>query len=195
MARPRRSEATRETLLVLGVKLFATQGYHGTGLKQILDEAGVPKGSFYNYFSSKENFCAETVVHYSDFLQQQIVQAEGETPVAKLLAIHRDLLAELQQQDAPSGCLLGSLASEIGAAQGQLQTAIGEGFATWNAQYVTLVEQAQAQGLLRNDLSATDLAHIYINQWHGAIEQYLLDRDGARVMTSMEQVLTILMRA
>ena len=195
MARPRRSEATRETLLALGVKLFSTQGYHGTGLKQILDEAGVPKGSFYNYFASKENFCAETVGYYSAFLQQRFVQAEGDTPVAKLLDIHRGLLALLQQQDRPSGCLLGSLASETGAAQGQLQTDIGEGFTAWIARYVTLFEQAQAQGQLRTDLSAEDLAHIYINQWHGAIEQYLLDRDAARVMTSLEQVLTILMRA
>ena len=56
MARPRRSENTRQELLELGVRLLSENGYNGTGLKQILDEAGVPKGSFYNYFPSKEAY-------------------------------------------------------------------------------------------------------------------------------------------
>ena len=54
MARPRQNEHKREELLQKGMDLLSDHGYHGTGLKKILDTVAVPKGSFYNYFESKE---------------------------------------------------------------------------------------------------------------------------------------------
>ena len=47
------------------MKLLSEQGYHGTGLKEILDQVRVPKGSFYHYFASKEAFTAEIISDYS----------------------------------------------------------------------------------------------------------------------------------
>ncbi|MDB5769038.1 MAG: transcriptional regulator, TetR family, partial [Collimonas fungivorans] len=56
---------TRATLLETGLRLFAEQGYNGTGIKEIVDATGVPKGSFYNYFKSKEDFGAEVISFYA----------------------------------------------------------------------------------------------------------------------------------
>ena len=56
----------REKLLDRGVALLMEQGYHGTGLQELVKSVGVPKGSFYNYFESKEAFSAEVVAHYID---------------------------------------------------------------------------------------------------------------------------------
>jgi TetR/AcrR family transcriptional regulator, transcriptional repressor for nem operon len=57
------------------------QGYHGTGLKEILDAVRIPKGSFYNYFGSKESFAAEIIAHYIkpylEQLQGYLAQYEG----------------------------------------------------------------------------------------------------------------------
>ena len=50
--------------------MLIEQGYHGTGVKEVLDKVGIPKGSFYNYFESKEQFGAEVIQHYA----QQIVE-------------------------------------------------------------------------------------------------------------------------
>jgi TetR/AcrR family transcriptional repressor of nem operon len=64
-------QTTRENLLAQGVTLLMQQGYQGTGLKEILDAAQIPKGSFYNYFGSKENFGAEVIQHYiNPFIHQ-----------------------------------------------------------------------------------------------------------------------------
>jgi len=59
-----KKQINRENLLNQGVTLLMEQGYHGTGLKEILDAVQIPKGSFYNYFGSKENFGAEVIQHY-----------------------------------------------------------------------------------------------------------------------------------
>jgi len=46
----------RSTIITAGADLMLRKGYHGTGIQEIVDGAGVPKGSFYNYFKSKEDF-------------------------------------------------------------------------------------------------------------------------------------------
>ena len=72
MSRPRRSEHTREALIDAGIEQLSVHGYHGTGIKQILDDVKVPKGSFYNFFASKEAFVAEVIGHYSQKLLAQL---------------------------------------------------------------------------------------------------------------------------
>ncbi len=47
-----------------GVHMLMKQGCHGTGMQDILDSVQVPKGSFYNYFASKEEFADEAITHY-----------------------------------------------------------------------------------------------------------------------------------
>ncbi|NET33869.1 MAG: TetR/AcrR family transcriptional regulator, partial [Cyanothece sp. SIO1E1] len=68
MARPKRNENIREKLLEQGLQLFISQGYHGTGIKEVVDQVRVPKGSFYNYFESKDHFGAEVIRHYSKWV-------------------------------------------------------------------------------------------------------------------------------
>ncbi|MGZ8158621.1 MAG: TetR/AcrR family transcriptional regulator, partial [Methylobacter sp.] len=71
MLEPTKKQINRENLLNQGVALLMEQGYHGTGLKEILDAVQIPKGSFYNYFGSKENFGAEVIQHYIEpFIMQ-----------------------------------------------------------------------------------------------------------------------------
>ena len=72
MSRPRRSEHTREALIQAGIEHLSRFGYHGTGIKQILDDVNVPKGSFYNFFASKETFVAELIQAYSQDLLLQL---------------------------------------------------------------------------------------------------------------------------
>lgn len=49
-----RRGGARECLLDAAARLFYQQGYHQTGINQIIEEAGVAKASFYNHFSSKQ---------------------------------------------------------------------------------------------------------------------------------------------
>ena len=55
---------TKEHLLTTGYKLIAQKGFTAVGIKQILDTAGVPKGSFYHYFASKEAFGEAIISNY-----------------------------------------------------------------------------------------------------------------------------------
>ncbi len=120
MSRPRRSEHVRESLIQAGIEQLSTHGYHGTGIKQILDQVGVPKGSFYNFFGSKEAFVAEIIEHYSHGYLGQVkeyVAGAGKdiSPVNQLTFIYRYSLDQYKQADFKQSCLIGSMAAEISA--------------------------------------------------------------------------------
>ena len=68
---------TRTQLLQAGMTLFLTQGFHGTGIKAILDVVGVPKGSFYNYFESKNAFGVATIEYYADCVAERLTRSKA----------------------------------------------------------------------------------------------------------------------
>jgi len=49
-----RGDSTEDKLLKAAINLFHEFGYNGTSVQDIVSVARVPKGSFYNYFKSKE---------------------------------------------------------------------------------------------------------------------------------------------
>ena len=57
MVKANKSSATKEALLQEGMQQLALNGYHGTGIKKVLDVVNVPKGSFYHYFDSFVKTC------------------------------------------------------------------------------------------------------------------------------------------
>ena len=59
-----RSPTTRDHLLQVGLRRIRSMGYASTGVKEILDDADVPKGSFYHHFASKEAFAKEVLELY-----------------------------------------------------------------------------------------------------------------------------------
>lgn len=116
MARQKRSADTREALITTGIELLSINGYHGTGIKQILDLVNVPKGSFYNYFGSKEAFVAELLTTYGQNIVQQLedfVDSSDESPLQKIKTIYAFMLKQFSQQNCQQGCLIGTIAAEI----------------------------------------------------------------------------------
>src|ERR1700761_5312508 len=58
------SQNVRERLLEAGVQTFSKSGFNGCSVQDITEAAGVPKGSFYNHFESKEALGAAALEHY-----------------------------------------------------------------------------------------------------------------------------------
>ena len=131
MKRTTQKQINRENLLAEGVNLLMAQGYHGTGLKEILDAVKIPKGSFYNYFGSKENFGAEVIQHYITPFIQQLNGHLDNPDIDALTALQLyfdEIIGELEKADFKGGCLLGNLMGELGdtseICRASLQTAV-----------------------------------------------------------------------
>lgn len=173
MARPRRNEHIRELLLEIGLDCFSKQGYHGTGIKEIVDAAGVPKGSFYNYFSSKEDFAAEVIRHYAEgyWNEWELYFKEGfaEDPRAALRRSFELMIAKHEKSEVKTGCIVGNLAAEISETSPLCRQAMQTVIAEWRERFAGYVQSAQDHGCIRADMSASDLADIFCNAWEGSL--------------------------
>ncbi|WP_395827079.1 TetR family transcriptional regulator C-terminal domain-containing protein [Collimonas sp.] len=175
---------TRATLLETGLKLFAEQGYNGTGIKEIVDAAGVPKGSFYNYFKSKEDFGGEVISHYANGFATNWSKyfAEGpEEPLAALRYTYERLIRYHEQCEVKAGCLLGNFAAEMAESSEVCRIMLQQVVSGWRASFVSYLRQAQADGSVRTDLSAEQLADFFWNGWEGALLRMKIERSTAPV--------------
>ena len=199
MNRPRRSEHTREALITAGIEQLSEHGYHGTGIKQILDEVNVPKGSFYNFFASKEAFVAEVIGHYSrDLLAQlsEFMTGEGQTltPIEQLRAIYRYSLKQYASHDFKKSCLVGSIATEISAESEMCRIELESAMKQWLSFFSAIFAQAQQQQLVRDDISPTDMAAVYWAAWEGALIKMKMSADTQPVKRIMELMIETLLK-
>ncbi|MCH7564870.1 MAG: TetR family transcriptional regulator C-terminal domain-containing protein [Gemmatimonadetes bacterium] len=169
MSRQERSQATRDRLLEQGLSSFIVKGFHGTGIKEVLEEVGVPKGSFYNYFESKDDFGAQVIELYSrrfHGLLDEVIQADGD-PLDNLKAY---LASEVERLDRDgTGCLLGNLSAEVGATNATLRAALARGMAGSRHRFARIISEAQRRGRIRTDVTAEQLAGILLATWQGAL--------------------------
>ncbi len=182
-----RSEATRHRLLDEGLTILIDRGYNGTGLQELVDRADVPKGSFYSYFSSKEQFGAEVVQHYSreslDTLNQTLREAKG--CARERLSEHYTRQAERQRRAAFSkGCLVGNLAAEVGPRSDRFRAALAASVERMRDRLTQEIEAGQEDGSIRTDVPARVLADLLYNAWEGALLRMKVERS----LEPLEQV-------
>ncbi len=164
----------REKLLDQGVLMLMDQGYHGTGLKEILDQVKIPKGSFYNYFGSKEKFAAEAISHYIEpFIERlskhlQNPELDGLTALKNYYA---ELIVEVEETGYKGGCLLGNLMGEIGDTSDICRNALMTTIERYCVLQQSALLRAQQQGSVRLDRSAESMADLLFSSWQGALLQ------------------------
>jgi len=172
MARITDKQETRNRLLDRGVQLLTEQGYHGTGLQDLLEGMGVPKGSFYNYFENKEAFGAEAIGHYIEPFIQRLRYYLDQPDLGgreALEAYFGELIAELQYRQFQGGCLLGNLLGEIGDTSPICREALSRAFHRYRDQLAEGIGRGQREGTYRRDKTAVELADRLADAWQGAL--------------------------
>ncbi len=169
--RPKK-QINKENLLTQGVQLLMEQGYHGTGLKEILDAVKIPKGSFYNYFASKERYAAEVIQHYINPFIAELgnhLKNPGQDALSALNQYFDEQISNLEKIDFKGGCLLGNLMGEIGDTSEICQQSLQLAVNRYQNLLANGLKTAQAEGNIRTDKSAEDMAELLVNAWQGAL--------------------------
>ncbi len=192
MEKIKQKDINRENLLNEGVALLMQQGYHGTGLKEILDAVKIPKGSFYNYFGSKENFAAEIVGHYIEpYLAQlhcYLAESEGDA----LAALNRYLqegIAELERTEFKGGCLLGNLMGEVGDTSEICRNALQVSLNSYRDVWEIGLSRAQSESTIRSDKTAREMADLWVNAWQGALLRMKIEQSTAPLKQCQQALL------
>lgn len=196
MAQAQHNPNLRQQLLDAGMKLLSEQGYHGTGLKEILERVQVPKGSFYHYFSSKEAFTAEIITDYTETLlklMDQQVSQPSDSPRETIRHLYGMMITEFERRGCIRGCLLGNLAAEIGASSERCQHSLQQGYRAWRQRFIPLVEQGQRSGEFRDDIPAGALTDVFWNHWEGGILRMKLEGQADTLRQDLDWLLDYLM--
>ena len=177
MARPKRNQNIREQLLNQGVSLFINQGYHGTGIKEVLDRVKVPKGSFYNYFQSKEHFGAEVIRQYTKQITVHMDTWLSDPDRDALDALKHFFNQEiLRHEEAREGCLIGNLGAELGDSSELCRQTMSESLQLMQQRFIQVIQKAQKQGTVRKDLAAEELSGILLNAYEGALLRMQIEK-------------------
>jgi TetR/AcrR family transcriptional repressor of nem operon len=186
----RREEKSRAALVEHGTRLILRSGYAGTGLVELLQAAGVPKGSFYNHFDSKEAFGVELVQHYYAWHDRQLASLLAETERSPLERVRSyfDRLLQLAVDASPQtrGCLMGMLALEMAGSSEPLRASVSDAFRRWQARLAELLRQAQVAGELAPEQDPQPLAAMLIESWEGALMRARASQDLDALRNSLD---------
>jgi len=107
---------TRQSLIKVGTDVIGSHGFNPTGLNTVLKTAGVPKGSFYYYFASKEDFGLAIIDEFAIAYNEKIDSFLSDTKVSPLQRIRNYLqngLETINEGQCKRGCLIGTLGQEL----------------------------------------------------------------------------------
>ena len=192
---PRSADPTDipERLLAAGLELFLRQGYNATGIQQITDQAGVPKGSFYNHFASKEAFGAAIVDRYAAYSQrswQRMMRNAPAEPLAGIRHVFEQMLQHHARADgASSGCLIGNFAAEVALASELCRERLLAAQLAWRERLAGLIRAGQARGEIRDDMDSNALSALTWSVWEGALLRMKVEGSVRALRESMALVL------
>lgn len=161
----------KEKILSAGQTLFRAQGYHGTGINEILRESGVSKGSFYNYFKSKEAFAIEVLGIYGQGTAEMIAQGLSDTSASALDRIRgfvEILFAFQAAENFENGCLVYNLSFEMAGKNSAIAQTLESQIELWIDLIEPVVQEGQEAGQITDRHAARDLAMMIHTAVNGA---------------------------
>jgi TetR/AcrR family transcriptional repressor of nem operon len=173
-------------LVRAGLVALTEKGFSATGLDAILKTVGVPKGSFYHYFESKEAFGAELIDRYGEHFARRLDRLftdDAGSPLARLEAFIVDADAAMERFAFSRGCLVGNLGQEMGALPESFRQQLSDVFADWQRRTAKCLRAAQAAGEIRGHHDVDQLAAFFWIGWEGAVLRAKLERSGAALRT------------
>ncbi len=187
---------TREALIEVGLELMKSTGYAATGINQILDAAETR--SFYNHFTSKEQFAVEVIKRYAAGEQERWERLLGDptlSPMKKLRRYFQAMIATHGRGGGPiKGCLLGNLSLEIAGHNAEIRDLLRQSFAGWQQAIALTIREAMDHGELPRTVEANGLAAVILDSWEGAQVRAKTDQNDKALNLFFDSTFNILLR-
>ena len=173
MAKTLKHEQKLDALLEKGLMLLWSNGYNATSVNDIVQAAGVPKGSFYFYFDSKEDFAVKAIEKYFNMMfppALSILKNPGVGPKQRLMDFYEHRTHVLKHEcNCSMGCMGSNLASEMGEHSEAIRQAISKKTETVKAHIQEVVEEAQEYGEIDKTVDPRGLVNFLEDAGRGAM--------------------------
>ncbi len=165
------SNDVRDHILATGQRIMAAKGFSAVGLNEILNDAGVPKGSFYHYFGSKEAFGADILARYfEDYLAEldSTLQLPGLNMAQRLMKYWQVWRESQSFSDCQGKCLAVKLGAEVADLSDSMRLTLKSGTAGIIGRLAEALEKGIAEGSLTLDDEPARVAESLYQLWVGA---------------------------
>ena len=108
----KKGEESRQRLICCAAELFWKNGYSATGINEILTRTGLPKGSFYFYFKSKDELAVEVIAYYQSIILEHFQVLSVEKDWKDFVNAAFDYLLNRTENQVFSGCPLAVMGME-----------------------------------------------------------------------------------
>ncbi|MCA3448470.1 MAG: TetR family transcriptional regulator C-terminal domain-containing protein [Rhodobacter sp.] len=174
----------RDVLIEAGQKVLHERGYAATAVQDIAAVAGVPKGSFFNHFGTKEAFAALALERYVGAGVDGLVHLmdNDSLPILQRITMLIDAVSDrVKATGGREGCMVGNLSIEVAGASEPLRVQLSDAFSRWCAPLAGALERAQARGEIALTVESATMANFIQNGLQGALLRAKVDRTSAPI--------------
>jgi len=162
----------KHEILQQGFEVMYAKGYAATSIQDIADATGIPKGSFYHYFKTKELFTVEAITLYTDLVYEEMEQVLTDTilpPLQRIRLLYQNRISYYQSRQFELGCFAGNLAVEVADSNEVLRLAVDEFFNRNRTLLVQCLYEAQDNGDLNSEYDINEMAEFIVSSYEGAL--------------------------
>ena len=172
---------TKQQLLEQGLALLLRHGYHDLGISALLEATGIPKGSFYHHFASKEDFGLQVIDLYMKDVHAGLDQCLGDTARPPLARVRRffEMSEQKYRGEGYLGCLLGGLGQELSGVSETFRRKVEDCFGAIARRIAACLDEAVRDGALPKGTDTHRTAELLVNCWEGAALRTRLRRNPA----------------
>jgi TetR/AcrR family transcriptional repressor of nem operon len=159
--------SVREKIVAAAVERFHALGYNACGVQEIVDAAGVPKGSFYNYFKAKELLAQEVLNNYWADAGLYILADKSIAPLERLRRHFQHIASRYKKLGFENGCLVPKFMHEVSDSTPGLRKDLRKQVATWTALIAETIREGEADRTILTALDAETTARFLVESWGG----------------------------
>jgi len=162
----------KNEIIRTSINLMYLKGYNGTSVKEITDAAGIPKGSFYNYFKDKEQYAIDAINYYEQYLTlkaSEVLTNKELKPLDRIKEFFKLSIKNLREKNLKYGCFVGNLTQEMGDVSQLISNAASKVDETKARLIKENLLEAYQNKELKKEIDLEILANFILNSWQGAL--------------------------
>lgn len=188
---------TKQLIIEKGAEIINLKGFHHTGIQEILDAADVPKGSFYNYFKSKDDFGLQVIDYYVEqfaMLLDNTIKDSTLSPTEKMKKVLLFFMEFYKSKNYAYGCPIGNLSQEMGDLSPIFSEKLRNAGDAMVDSCLVLLEEAQKTGEISPQLNLRETTYFIISSWHGALMRMKVEKSLAPLENHYRYVFDYILR-
>jgi len=190
-------EAKKLEIIQKSSEIMYLKGYNATGVQEIADAANIPKGSFYNYFKSKEDFAIELMDSYCAMgchLMSEILEDKSLSPLKRIEKLFSEMTEHFTKDTKfQKGSFVGNLCQEMGDTNKSISKAAERNFTHMKEPIIKILQEAQDIGEISKSHDIEDLAEFMMNSKEGALLRMKSSKNARPLKVFQDMIMNLLL--